>query len=103
MKKVLITILACSALMTSCKKERTCTCTTSTESSFFSDAIGATGDSSVEDNFGASIFDSFLGGSSEVKYIIKDTKKNAEAECESYESTSGFNMLSATTTCELED
>ncbi len=103
MKKTLITILACSALMLSCKKDRTCTCTTSTESNFFSEAIGATGDSSAEDNLGAGLFDSFLGGNSEVKYIIKDTKKNAEAECESYESSGGFSVLSATTTCELDD
>jgi len=74
MKKSLLAAFVVAGLFaTSCKKERTCTCT------------------------------STAGGVSAVaEYTIKDTKKNAEDACDGYEASASAGGATATVSCELD-
>ena len=103
MKKVLLALVASASLFSACKKERTCTCTTTIESTFYSDFYsGVIGDSDII-GIGNS-FDSLLADTEKTEStVIKDTKKKAEEKCESYEGESSSMGITQTTTCELED
>jgi hypothetical protein len=74
MKKLLLSSIVVVALLsTSCKKDRTCTCTTS------GSGLNATS-----------------------SYTIKETKKKAKDACEAYQTSSSVSGLSITTTCTLD-
>lgn len=75
MKKSLLAAFVVAGLFaTSCKKERTCKCTSTV-----------------------------TGGTPVVtEYTIKETKKKAEDACEGYEASSSAGGITATVSCELD-
>ena len=72
MKKVFLFFAVATFTLVSCKKERTCTCTSTT-----------------------------AGYSQTATTTIKDTKKNAKESCEKMSSTSSSLAGTVTTKCEL--
>jgi hypothetical protein len=77
MKKIIFVLALLSVRMVSCKKEYSCTCTTTTTG-----WMGTTNGTSTS--------------------VIKDTKKKAEETCREKSSTASTNGMSVTSTCSIQ-
>ncbi len=80
MKKLFVfgAAIAFMATFASCKKDHTCTCTTTSD-----DGMGGTSSASISGT-------------------INDTKKNAEEKCEEGNATTDVGGFTSTTTCKLD-